>query len=309
MSPVTRLSKLAKVIRSTLSFTKMSASTMTKSFISLIKQKHWDVKKKTLTITEHEESNVELQLTRIANQKKEVIEENFKSISKTISKRLGLKTNPLRPSMVDTILHSFINPLYLAQHDFHSQKEHVFRRQNELFSSLGSGHDKDLLKRCQFIADNVEEKGLNRVVTMDGHGRLLGKLMEHCPKSTTFKVVEIDREVHDWHQSVFPEDIAEHGNVFTTIWKLAESREIETTFVYLNFCGVTDQMHLVQATVNHLLWYDGRYKTNCMSHLMISFSVGRVAQRSTKPLISFLDLWSYTELTGRSDFLTFAYDV
>ena len=169
----------------------------------------------------------------------------------------------------------------------------------------------DLNKRCSFISNFISDNSrINKFITMDGHGRILQRIVndlgpyqitsrninvaicEYDPKNTTYAN-------HVWHQLTMPYNVAYYGNIFDHDFC---KRHLQTTFVYLNFCGFSGQEDNIIGLVKIMKGL------HCKQNLMISFSHARGAKEPASILEEFL---IYTEkfsiLTGREDFKTYVY--
>ncbi len=102
------------------------------------------------------------------------------------------------------------------------------------------------------------------IVLMDGHGRIVRRLLMGGIPPNAIHVVELDVTVHEFHKWFFPRGVRSYlGNIFTTV---VNSRN---PFYYYNFCGIRESLTDIQ-TIKH-------------EH-MISFSVARSNTRYGKQL-------------------------
>lgn len=119
----------------------------------------------------------------------------------------------------------------------------------ELFFYLEAGwkqRQKNMKERAEAVVKAVKaDKAIDTIVFMDGHGRffysLLSQLrddieMHERLKNMRFVVVDIDGDVHRWHELFFPKQnvTSIHGNIY----KLDSQYYAENCFLYFNFCGI-----------------------------------------------------------------------
>ena len=94
------------------------------------------------------------------------------------------------------------------------------------------------------------------IVLMDGHGRMVRRLLMGGVSASSIHVVELNETVHEFHTWFFPRGVKCYlGNIFTT-----QLRDATYPFYYYNFCGIRESVQDIHAI---------------QDEHMISFSVAR----------------------------------
>ena len=174
-------------------------------------------------------SLVSVQETRVQNQVLDILlsgHENFSAYHH--SERFSKRSNPLQPNERQ------IRILKLFS-EFHSLKTEAWlERIKPLgFLSRGLEKDRDYERRARYISSI--SRGASFILLMDGHGRMVYRLLELCPNSHIV-VVDQDSVVNQWHEAFFPRERVSsiQGDIFDII-----PRYPVDSVIYLNFCGIS----------------------------------------------------------------------
>jgi hypothetical protein len=177
--------------------------------------------------------------------------------------------------------------------------------------TLGSGHDDDLDARAQIVAERcVRNKRLNRLYTMDGHGRFLCSVIKHIfhrdplfferRRDFNIHVVDTDKECNLWHKTTMPLNVSIEGDIFQILNDTIANDDAEKCLFYLNLSGLggqSDNILTLFTLFNDLTLFD---------NLIVSFSTVRAGLQPALELIDNLTQMSplIGGLTNRQDFVT-----
>jgi hypothetical protein len=114
-----------------------------------------------------------------------------------------------------------------------------FRANPFLYWGLDEVTIRDEEARALAIVEELCRTGQRHVTMMDGHGRMLHKILsciQECVPAildeVTFSIIDLDRTVHAWHELFFPSSVQNFcANLF-------DVPEMLTGIVYLNFCSI-----------------------------------------------------------------------
>ena len=119
-----------------------------------------------------------------------------------------------------------------------------------IFGAFPEKHRKnaleDQLVRANAIIDRMVEQGLTRLITLDGHGRLLWCIIHSLIvrnidySKWTIEVPDIDQNAHDWHKGFLPNDVFRIPENTVSILSLEKysPKYTKGCFIYMNFCGL-----------------------------------------------------------------------
>ena len=128
---------------------------------------------------------------------------------------------------------------------------------NLLFNPFSEWVKNDQETRAKIILSYMERHNIKNLITMDGHGRFVGMIMSKLVEKLHYKyknkqkvkeellkykvyLIDIDEHVTLWHKAFLPSyfvNTLPTGSVFDLSDDL-----INNSMVYLNFCGIGDQM-------------------------------------------------------------------
>ena len=96
----------------------------------------------------------------------------------------------------------------------------------------------DQEKRAESLAKKMEDSHVHKIILMDGHGRLVYSLLSKIKERQALNVdsvevtlVDIDQDVHEWHQAFMPMAKNIYGSIF-------DQKPSEDVVMYLNFMGL-----------------------------------------------------------------------
>jgi hypothetical protein len=146
-------------------------------------------------------------------------------------------------------------------------------RNGEGVPILFQGHEdrdnlfEDQMARDRSLVAEMMRRGIKKLRTMDGHGRMLTcfllALQERGEDVDTYEieVYEINPNAHTWHEHFFPQ------NVIAVDDDILESVPPADTMLYLNFCGIGEQIDDVKEHLSQI------FAVHPDSKVMISFSI------------------------------------
>ena len=113
------------------------------------------------------------------------------------------------------------------------------------FSTFYVRHRKNAIedqkKRCNLLIDKMMEQKKKHLITFDGHGRFILTFL-NCLKTRgekfsdwDFTVVELDKDVHHWHELFFPSSFK---CVKMNMFEFMKKEKLDDKFIYLNFCSI-----------------------------------------------------------------------
>ena len=109
---------------------------------------------------------------------------------------------------------------------------------NGFFGSIG-GLMKDQSIRAERIVTSLRNKGLKKLILLDGIGRflsILGSKLGPEVDSYKFEIPEIDRNTIEWHNLFFPKNVI----VSTEIHNILDIDPSNDYIVYFNFCSIRE---------------------------------------------------------------------
>jgi hypothetical protein len=179
-----------------------------------------------------------------------------------------------------------------------------------MMDKIVKSHSNDLDRRCEIIKTIINRNtNIKFIITMDGHGRLVGRLLNACP-NVRILVYDIEAEAHEWHEMVFPTDrtISYNKNVFDAIYEAIETGLIEYTVIYLNFCGIGQQTDAVLKCMEAIRAYDNQHDTQCIKQFVVSFSNCRKTHLSDNLKQKIQEMYpAFILQTLRKDFITMSH--
>jgi hypothetical protein len=209
------------------------------------------------------------------------------------------RSNPLQPSECQVNILRYFKDLGFSMSDLPLDE---WCKIAETFWKFlySSGRTSDLSKRstevfstwCNIYNDTrMANKYNTKLVIMDGHGRIVAKLLNKISKTKSpqdfiIKVVDVDPIVTEWHKLFFPAQ-----NVVSCTGNILEY-STEDNLVYMNFCGLGNQKVKVMNKC-----------TSSLSNFFLSFSTARNAKKN----IELLDLLKDRKMIGntkRQDFVS-----
>ena len=140
-----------------------------------------------------------------------------------------------------------------------------------LYSPFSELVKNDQETRAKIILSYMERHNIKNLITMDGHGRFVGMIMSKLVEKLHYKhknkqkvkeelqkykvyLIDIDEHVTLWHKAFLPSyfvNTLPTGSVFDLSDDL-----INNSMVYLNFCGIGDQMeNLKRFVLNYIKSY------------------------------------------------------
>jgi hypothetical protein len=205
--------------------------------------------------------------------------------------------NKLQPNMFHLfMLHTRINePIYkrlisIQLSDDIFSKQEKWKSYLDLFTGidpiidlfkLGSGHDADLDERAGIIAERcIRNKNINKLYTMDGHGRFLCKLIQHLfyrdrnffeNRNLNIYVCDTDEETHLWHRTTMPIDVSINADIFESLNNSIDNNTIGNNIYYLNFSGLEGQNQKVLTAFEKII------KRGHLDNILASFFTVRGA--------------------------------
>lgn len=209
------------------------------------------------------------------------------------------RSNPLQPSECQVNILRYFKDLGFSMSDLPlvewTETANVFWE--FLYSS---GRTSDLFKRSTEVFSTwrniynetrMANKYNTKLVIMDGHGRIVAKLLNKIAKTKSpqdfiIKVVDVDPTVTEWHKLFFPAQ-----NVVSCTGNILDY-STEDNLVYMNFCGLGSQKVEVM----------NKCKSS-LSNFFLSFSIARNANKNIK----LLDLLKDRKMIGntkRQDFVS-----
>ncbi len=165
---------------------------------------------------------------------------------------------------------------------------------NLLFNPFSEGVKNDQETRASIILSYMDKHKIKNLITMDGHGRFTGMIMskileklKHKYKNKKEKIkeelskykiylIDIDENVTLWHKAYLPSNFVNTlptGSVFDLSDDL-----INSSMVYLNFCGVGNQMKNLKRFVLKMI--------KSSRPLFLSYSVRAIRPNTTSGIIS-----------------------
>jgi hypothetical protein len=150
----------------------------------------------------------------------------------------------------------------------------------------------DQMTRATLLVNEVVQRNMTDIYTMDGHGRFL-LCMIHAlivagedPDVYNINIVEIDNVCHRWHELFFPANVyVTLNNVLNLLYDSAvrhsddqpaveDQDELElpnpvTTFFYLNFCSIGQSVN----SYGHEHFIDLIRFYAPLNNIMLSFSI------------------------------------
>lgn len=190
------------------------------------------------------------------------------------------------------------------------------------YDKLGSNHEADLNERAEFIVSRCIQNGLKSIHTIDGHGRLIIRIVDLLIQNDSIDmnsfvifVYDVSEDSNMWHHMTLPlgtTQSGESGNILNLLISQSENKEyLADKMFYLNFSGLTNQGKMVFEIIKKV------DKTKNIQNIVVSFSCVRGAlipcNELYKQLITLTDKdgHSFNEITKRSkindsmgDFLT-----
>lgn len=251
-----------------------------------------------------------------------------------------VSSNPLRATLNQIfILHAFILKPWFREMKYHLS--HGTRIERYTFfrnffqhcidiDIMGSNHDEDLDLRSIVVANKIIQNFIigqqcDRIVTMDGHGRLIKRIITRLLdfgstltdlqesyalflQNVHIQVCEKDIGNQIWHSNVFPVDVDSEfvtcylGNIFDDkiIIPVAQCNGI----LYLNFSGIGNQCEISINIIRQFVAFGQGWR------VMISLSTVRNAANISRIMSEILQNSSigYHLVSTRTDFLTFTSD-
>ena len=223
------------------------------------------------------------------------------------------------------ILHFLLQtPLYLKTNELknpNNTKQQVWTQFLNLFDgrnhndntlidvfTLGSGHDQDLEIRAQIIAKRCDQKNIQNLITMDGHGRFLCSFLKEIFKKNndffvynplSIYICDIDEETINWHDYLFPLNVSVECDILSFIITSFTLGKINSNdLFYLNFSGLEKQGEKVELIIDMFI------NKGLQDNIILSFYTVRGAKDPSEIMILFLESKGFIKLTDRDDFVT-----
>lgn len=95
----------------------------------------------------------------------------------------------------------------------------------------------DQTNRAERIIISLKDKGLKKLILLDGIGRFLstiGSRLGHDVDSYEFEIPEIDKNTIEWHNLFFPKNVQVFGSEYDILNIIPSDNYI----VYFNFCSI-----------------------------------------------------------------------
>lgn len=141
----------------------------------------------------------------------------------------------------------------------------------------------DQVKRAFHIAETFWRENYRILVLMDGHGRMLYRILRALQTwdididNIQIYVVELDETTHEWHQHFFPCNVTSvKDDIFNLLSShiCADSTNSQKVLPYLNFCGLGNEQ--IETTWNFIEEWRGK------ADLIISFSTRGIKKDAHK---------------------------
>lgn len=179
--------------------------------------------------------------------------------------------NKFKPSLKQIFYLKKYNEYFQNMSDNMDPKDWLKLNLNLLYSPFTEWVKNDQENRVNIILSYMDKHNIKNLITMDGHGRFTGMIMSKILEKLKHKyknnekikeelskykiyLIDIDENVTLWHKAYLPSyfvNTLPTGSVFDLSDDL-----INNSMVYLNFCGIGDQMeNLKRFVLNYIKSY------------------------------------------------------